>query len=232
MFDTVLRLRAGVRAYLACDPGERATNKEAMRSRNTAMRFFPLAVKVADRRGAVLRPCRDDALSGLNAQSTEDVCGQKSAKGCFLIGRSRRRGGGACPRYAATGLRPEPIASVTAALAEFSGRISYQRPLAMTRPHRHHSASSTTPGAAIVIASASEAIQKSHDGNGLLRRFAPRNDGGFARAFPSTIESGTGVEARRVRDVAANIRRDSGRICRPFFRPGECPRCARRAPPP
>ena len=52
----------------------------------------------------------------------------------------------------------------------------------------------------------------------MLRRFAPRNDGGFAHAFLSPIELETGVQVRRVRDVAASIRRDSGRICRPFFR--------------
>ncbi|HEY3793097.1 MAG TPA: CGNR zinc finger domain-containing protein [Bradyrhizobium sp.] len=71
MFDTALQLRTGVRAYLACDPGERAGNKEAMRSLNTALRLFPLAVKVANRRGAELRPCRDDALSGLSAVVAE-----------------------------------------------------------------------------------------------------------------------------------------------------------------
>ena len=36
MFDTALQLRAGVRAYLACDPRERAGNKEAVRSLNAA----------------------------------------------------------------------------------------------------------------------------------------------------------------------------------------------------
>src|SRR6266481_3317099 len=42
----------------------------------------------------------------------------KSAGGCFSIGRSRRRGDGACPRCAGTGPRPEPIASVNARPAE------------------------------------------------------------------------------------------------------------------
>lgn len=71
MFDTALELRAGIRAYLACDPRERAGNKEAARSLNAAMRSFPLVVKAADQRGAVLRPCRDDALSGLSVVAAE-----------------------------------------------------------------------------------------------------------------------------------------------------------------
>jgi predicted RNA-binding Zn ribbon-like protein len=71
MFDTALQLRAGIRAYLACDPRERAGNKEAVRSLNAAMRSFPLVVKAADQRGAVLRPCRDDALSGLSVVAAE-----------------------------------------------------------------------------------------------------------------------------------------------------------------
>ena len=66
MFDTALQLRTGVRAYLACDPGGRASNREAVRSLNTVMRLFPLVVKAADQRGAELRACRDDALSGLS----------------------------------------------------------------------------------------------------------------------------------------------------------------------
>jgi predicted RNA-binding Zn ribbon-like protein len=71
MFDTALQLRAGVRAYLACDPRARAGNKEAVRSLNAAMRLFPLVVKAADQRGAVLQPCRDDALSGLSVVAAE-----------------------------------------------------------------------------------------------------------------------------------------------------------------
>jgi predicted RNA-binding Zn ribbon-like protein len=66
MFDGAIQLRSGIRAYLACDPGERASNKPAMRSLNAAMRSFPLVVKVADQKGATLRPCREDALSGLS----------------------------------------------------------------------------------------------------------------------------------------------------------------------
>ena len=66
MFDTALQLRSGVRAYLACDPGGRPSNREAVRSLNTVMRLFPLVVKAADQRGAELRACRDDALSGLS----------------------------------------------------------------------------------------------------------------------------------------------------------------------
>lgn len=71
MFDTALQLRAGVRAYLACDPCARAGNKEAVRSLNAAMRLFPLVVKATDQRGAVLQPCRDDALSGLSVVAAE-----------------------------------------------------------------------------------------------------------------------------------------------------------------
>ena len=71
MFDTALQLRAGVRIYLACDPCERAGNKEAVRSLNATMRLFPLVVKATDQRGAVLQPCRDDALSGLSVVAAE-----------------------------------------------------------------------------------------------------------------------------------------------------------------
>ena len=71
MFDTALQLRAGVRTYLACDPCERAGNKEAVRSLNATMRLFPLVVKATDQRGAVLQPCRDDALSGLSVVAAE-----------------------------------------------------------------------------------------------------------------------------------------------------------------
>jgi predicted RNA-binding Zn ribbon-like protein len=66
MFDRAIQLRSGIRAYLACGPRERASNKEAVRSLNAAMRSFPLVVKVADQKGAKLRACREDALSGLS----------------------------------------------------------------------------------------------------------------------------------------------------------------------
>src|SRR5450432_2966287 len=36
MFETVLQLRAGVRAYLACDPAQRGTARDAVRSLNAA----------------------------------------------------------------------------------------------------------------------------------------------------------------------------------------------------
>ena len=71
MFTAALQLRTGIRVYLGCNPDERAHNKEAVRSLNAAMRSFPLLVKAADQHGAILRPCHDDALSGLSVVVAE-----------------------------------------------------------------------------------------------------------------------------------------------------------------
>src|ERR1700728_551741 len=42
MFYSALQLRAGVRAYLECDPADRRKDNEAVRSLNDALKFFPL----------------------------------------------------------------------------------------------------------------------------------------------------------------------------------------------
>src|SRR6476646_5531061 len=42
MFDSALRLRAGIRAYLECNPAQRRKDTEAVRSLNKAMKLFPL----------------------------------------------------------------------------------------------------------------------------------------------------------------------------------------------
>lgn len=67
MFDSALQLRAGVRAYLECDPAERRKDNEAVRSLNSAMKFFPLMAEARDDRSMALRGSRDDALAGLSA---------------------------------------------------------------------------------------------------------------------------------------------------------------------
>ncbi len=71
MFETALQLRAGVRAYLACDPAQRATAGEAARSLNEALAGFPLVVRAQRDRGMVLGFARDDALAGLSAIAAE-----------------------------------------------------------------------------------------------------------------------------------------------------------------
>jgi predicted RNA-binding Zn ribbon-like protein len=65
-FDTALQLRAGVRAYLQCEPVERRRNKDAVRLLNTAMRLFPLVAEACDDGGMALRGSRSDALAGLS----------------------------------------------------------------------------------------------------------------------------------------------------------------------
>ena len=67
MFDTALRLRANVRAYLQCDPAERRKNKNAIQSLNASLNMFPLVAKAQVDRGMVLGAARDDALAGLSA---------------------------------------------------------------------------------------------------------------------------------------------------------------------
>jgi predicted RNA-binding Zn ribbon-like protein len=71
MFETALQLRAGVRAYLACDPAQRRTAKDAIRSLNEALALFPLVARAQTDRGLVLGAARDDALAGLSAISAE-----------------------------------------------------------------------------------------------------------------------------------------------------------------
>ena len=71
MFETALRLRSAICAYLACSPAERAANLALMRSLDAAMRSFPLVVTAASRHGRGLLPYRDDALSGLSVVVAE-----------------------------------------------------------------------------------------------------------------------------------------------------------------
>jgi predicted RNA-binding Zn ribbon-like protein len=71
MFGTALELRAGVRAYLECDPAERRKNKDAVRSLNTAMRLFPLVAEARNDGVMALRASRVDALAGLSSVVAE-----------------------------------------------------------------------------------------------------------------------------------------------------------------
>jgi predicted RNA-binding Zn ribbon-like protein len=71
MFETALQLRAAVRAYLACDPAQRRTARDAVRSLNAALALFPLVAQAQSDRGLVLGAARDDALAGLSAISAE-----------------------------------------------------------------------------------------------------------------------------------------------------------------
>jgi predicted RNA-binding Zn ribbon-like protein len=71
MFDGALRLRTGIRAYLACDPAERRKNNEAVRSLNEAMKLFPLMAEARGDRSMTLGPSRRDALAGLSVVVAE-----------------------------------------------------------------------------------------------------------------------------------------------------------------
>jgi predicted RNA-binding Zn ribbon-like protein len=64
LFKAALTIRSAIRAYLACDPGERRTGKDVIRSLNAATRPFPLVAE-AGRDGITLRPAHDDASAGL-----------------------------------------------------------------------------------------------------------------------------------------------------------------------
>jgi predicted RNA-binding Zn ribbon-like protein len=69
MFESALKLRAGLRDYLQHDPPERR-NKSATRALNAAIAAFPLRAEL-DGEGGALRPVRDDALAGLSALAAE-----------------------------------------------------------------------------------------------------------------------------------------------------------------
>jgi predicted RNA-binding Zn ribbon-like protein len=71
MFETALQLRAGIRAYLACDPPERRKNRDVARSLSRAMRLFPLVPEVRNDHGITLQAARDDALAGLSVVVAE-----------------------------------------------------------------------------------------------------------------------------------------------------------------
>ena len=55
MFDGALQLRAGIRAYLQCDPAERRQDNKAVRSLNTTMKLFPLLAEAEDQGSAAAR---------------------------------------------------------------------------------------------------------------------------------------------------------------------------------
>jgi predicted RNA-binding Zn ribbon-like protein len=71
MFETALRLRAGIRFYLQCEPAERRKNQDAIRSLNAALKLFPLLARVQTDRDMTLGAAREDALAGLSTISAE-----------------------------------------------------------------------------------------------------------------------------------------------------------------
>jgi predicted RNA-binding Zn ribbon-like protein len=71
MFDSALQLRAGIRAYLERDPAERRKDREAVRSLNKAMKFFPLVAEARGDRSMTLGASRSDALAGLSVVVAE-----------------------------------------------------------------------------------------------------------------------------------------------------------------
>jgi predicted RNA-binding Zn ribbon-like protein len=71
MWETALQLRAGVRAYLQCDPVERRNNEAVARALNKALKPFPLVAEARADHGTALRPARDDALAGLSLVAAE-----------------------------------------------------------------------------------------------------------------------------------------------------------------
>lgn len=71
MFETALRLREALRAYLQCEPAERRRNREVLGALDDALAPFPLRVEARAGRGAVLSAAREDALAGLSAIAIE-----------------------------------------------------------------------------------------------------------------------------------------------------------------
>jgi predicted RNA-binding Zn ribbon-like protein len=71
MFDAALQLRTAVRAYLECEPAERRSNGDAVRSLNTALELFPLVAKARNDHGMVLQAARADASAGLSTVVAE-----------------------------------------------------------------------------------------------------------------------------------------------------------------
>lgn len=71
MFETALRLRGALRAYLQCEPAERLRNRSVLGALNDALAPFPLRVATHAGRGAVLSAARQDALAGLSAIAIE-----------------------------------------------------------------------------------------------------------------------------------------------------------------
>ncbi|OKO78542.1 CGNR zinc finger domain-containing protein [Bradyrhizobium sp. AS23.2] len=71
MFETALRLREALRAYLQCDPAERRRNKDVLGALGEALAPFPLRVEARTGRGAILSAAREDALAGLSTIAIE-----------------------------------------------------------------------------------------------------------------------------------------------------------------
>lgn len=71
MFETVLRLREALRAYLQCEPAERRRNRDVLGALDGALAPFPLRVEARVGRGAILSAAREDALAGLSAIAIE-----------------------------------------------------------------------------------------------------------------------------------------------------------------
>ena len=95
MFDSALRLRAGIRAYLECNPAQRRKDTEAVRSLNKAMKLFPLVAEARGDRSMTLATSRRDApgrtvscrrralrrFHQWNSGSAEDVRGRRVPTG-------------------------------------------------------------------------------------------------------------------------------------------------------
>ncbi|MCK1709984.1 MULTISPECIES: CGNR zinc finger domain-containing protein [unclassified Bradyrhizobium] len=71
MFETALRLREALRAYLQCEPAERRRNEDVLGALDDALAPFPLRVEARAGRGAILSAAREDALAGLSAIAVE-----------------------------------------------------------------------------------------------------------------------------------------------------------------
>jgi predicted RNA-binding Zn ribbon-like protein len=71
MFDTALRLRAGVRDYLERDPVERRKNGRIAGRLSEALSGFPLVAEARGGEALALRASREDALAGLSVVVAE-----------------------------------------------------------------------------------------------------------------------------------------------------------------
>jgi predicted RNA-binding Zn ribbon-like protein len=94
MFDSALQLRAGVRAYLECDPVDRCKSNEAVQALNKAFKLFPLVTEARGGGGMTLRASRRDALAGLSLVVAELYDG--SIKG--TLGRLKTCAASECRR--------------------------------------------------------------------------------------------------------------------------------------
>ena len=71
MFDSALQLRAGIRAYLECDPAGRHRDNDAGRALNKTMKLFPLLAEARGDGRMMLGAARRDALAGLSVVVAE-----------------------------------------------------------------------------------------------------------------------------------------------------------------